>query len=65
MPQISQLAEDLFSFSGRSLLYAVSRIRRRPRIQWENYITMDFQEVGWVGQPGLLWLRIRTDVRLL
>jgi hypothetical protein len=32
----------------------------RPRRRWEDNIKMDYQEVGWGGMAGLLWLRIGT-----
>ena len=33
----------------------------RPRHRWEDNMTMDLQEMQWVGgSAGLIWLRIGT-----
>jgi hypothetical protein len=39
----------------------------KPRLIWEDNIKMDLQEVGLGGggMDQLIWLRIRTDGRLL
>jgi len=45
--------------------YSVQRPLGRPSHKWEDYIKMDLEEVGWVAQTGLNWLRIRTGSDLL
>ena len=32
----------------------------RSRLRWEDYIKMDFKEVGKGAWTGLIWLRIGT-----
>jgi hypothetical protein len=32
----------------------------RPWCRWEDNMKLDFQEVGWRAQTGLIWLRIGT-----
>jgi hypothetical protein len=32
----------------------------RSRYRWENNIQVGFQDVGWGGMNGLIWLRIGT-----
>jgi len=43
-----------------------NRSLRRPRLRWEDNITIDLQEVEWGGTwTGLIWLRIETSSGLL
>jgi hypothetical protein len=37
----------------------------RPRLSWEDNITMNIQEVGWGGMGWFAVSRIGTDGRLL
>jgi hypothetical protein len=38
---------------------------RTPECRWEYNIKMDLEGLGWGVWTGLIWLRIRTDGRLL
>jgi hypothetical protein len=41
------------------------RLLGRPRRRWEDNISMDRSEIGWVVWTGLIWLRIGTSKGLL
>jgi len=32
----------------------------RPRLRWEDKVTVNLQEVGWRAWTGSIWLRMGT-----